>query len=35
MSPYTCGQSTLIMILNALAIDPKKTWKLSWRWWSE
>ncbi|GAB5372331.1 hypothetical protein AAMO2058_001656300 [Amorphochlora amoebiformis] len=33
--PAFCGISTLIMVLNALAIDPARLWKGPWRWYSE
>lgn len=33
--PAYCGLSTLTVILNALAIDPKRTWKGPWRWYDE
>ena len=33
--PAYCGLSTLVMALNALAIDPGKTWKGVWRWYAE
>ena len=33
--PSFCGPATLIMILNSLAIDPNKTWKGIWRWYTE
>ena len=28
-------RSTLVMVLNALAIDPRRPWKGPWRWYSE
>jgi Phytochelatin synthase. len=35
--PAYCGPSTLVMILNALNVDPRKPWKpdAPWRWYSE
>ena len=33
--PSYCGPASLIMCLNALAIDPNRTWKGVWRWYSE
>ena len=30
--PAFCGLSTLTMVLNALAVDPKRVWKGVWRW---
>lgn len=33
--PAYCGISTLVVILNALGIDPKTTWKTPWRWFTE
>jgi len=33
--PAYCGVSTLVMILNALAVDPGQHWKGPWRWYSE
>lgn len=33
--PAYCGPGTLVMVLNALAIDPGKSWKGVWRWYSE
>ncbi|XP_020907112.1 glutathione gamma-glutamylcysteinyltransferase 2 [Exaiptasia diaphana] len=33
--PAYCGISTLVVVLNALGIDPKKTWKNPWRWFTE
>jgi len=33
--PSYCGLSTLIVILNALAVDPKRRWKGGWRWYDE
>lgn len=34
-TPSYCGPGTLAMVLNALALDPKRIWKGSWRWFSE
>ena len=33
--PAYCGLSTLTMVLNALNVDPKRTWKGPWRWFHE
>lgn len=33
--PAYCGLGTLVMVLNALAIDPGRAWKGPWRWFSE
>jgi glutathione gamma-glutamylcysteinyltransferase len=33
--PAFCGLGSLAMVLNALAIDPGKTWNGPWRWFSE
>jgi hypothetical protein len=33
--PAYCGLSTLVMVLNALSIDPHRSWKGVWRWFSE
>eukprot|EP00939_MAST-03C_sp_MAST-3C-sp1_P002484 g2484.t1 len=33
--PAYCGLGTLTMVLNALAVDPKRPWKGVWRWYSE
>ncbi|KAK4778210.1 hypothetical protein SAY87_018397 [Trapa incisa] len=33
--PAYCGLATLSMVLNALAIDPKRKWKGPWRWFDE
>ncbi|KAI8471447.1 MAG: Phytochelatin synthase-domain-containing protein [Monoraphidium minutum] len=33
--PAFCGLASLAMVLNALAIDPRRTWKGSWRWFHE
>ncbi|XP_014771294.1 glutathione gamma-glutamylcysteinyltransferase [Octopus bimaculoides] len=33
--PAYCGLSTLVMILNALEIDPGIAWKGPWRWYHE
>ncbi|XP_060069624.1 uncharacterized protein LOC132549690 [Ylistrum balloti] len=30
-----CGLTTLVMILNALKVDPGKTWKKPWRWYDD
>jgi hypothetical protein len=33
--PAFCGLSTLVMVLNAMAIDPQRVWKGVWRWFHE
>jgi glutathione gamma-glutamylcysteinyltransferase len=33
--PAFCGLGTLVLVLNALAIDPERVWKGPWRWYSE
>jgi glutathione gamma-glutamylcysteinyltransferase len=34
--PAYCGISSLVISLNALAIDPKRSWRGSlWRWYDE
>jgi glutathione gamma-glutamylcysteinyltransferase len=33
--PAWCGLSTLVMVLNALRIDPGRKWKGPWRWFHE
>jgi glutathione gamma-glutamylcysteinyltransferase len=33
--PAYCGISTLAMVLNALSVDPRRTWKGPWRWYTE
>jgi glutathione gamma-glutamylcysteinyltransferase len=33
--PAYCGISTLVIALNALAVDPRQTWKGPWRWYEE
>lgn len=33
--PGYCGLSTLVMVLNALSVDPGKVWKGPWRWYHE
>lgn len=30
-----CGFSTLVMMLNALKVDPKRLWRTPWRWFTE
>lgn len=30
-----CGPASLAMVLNALKLDPKRTWRRPWRWWSD
>jgi glutathione gamma-glutamylcysteinyltransferase len=30
-----CGPASLAMVLNALKLDPKQTWRRPWRWWSD
>ena len=33
--PAFCGVSSLVQVLNALEIDPKRAWKGAWRFFSE
>lgn len=33
--PTHCGRTALAMALNALGIDPMRTWKGAWRWFDE
>lgn len=33
--PAYCGLATLVMVLNAMAIDPEQNWKGPWRWYEE
>lgn len=33
--PAFCGLSSLVMVLNALSIDPGRIWKGIWRWYGE
>lgn len=33
--PAYCGLTSIAMVLNALSIDPRRTWKGSWRWFHE
>ena len=33
--PAYCGLGTLVMILNALEIDPQRQFKGPWRWYSQ
>lgn len=33
--PSFCGLGSLVVALNALAIDPARTWKGPWRWFAE
>ena len=33
--PAYCGLSSLVMVLNAFAVDPGKVWKGVWRWYHE
>lgn len=30
-----CGPASLAMVLNALKLDPMRTWRQPWRWWSD
>lgn len=30
-----CGPASLAMVLNALRLDPGRTWRSPWRWWSD
>ncbi len=33
--PSFCGLGSLVVALNALAIDPRRPWKGPWRWFAE
>lgn len=33
--PAFCGLGSLVMVLNALGIDPGRVWRGPWRWFSE
>lgn len=33
--PAYCGLASVAMVLNALAIDPRRVWKGPWRWFHE
>ncbi|KAK6040579.1 glutathione gamma-glutamylcysteinyltransferase [Cooperia oncophora] len=33
--PAYCGPSTLVMVLNALEVDPGQVWKAPWRFYHE
>ncbi|GLC38513.1 Glutathione gamma-glutamylcysteinyltransferase 1 [Pleodorina starrii] len=33
--PQYCGLAAVSMTLNALGIDPRRTWKGAWRWFTE
>jgi glutathione gamma-glutamylcysteinyltransferase len=33
--PAYCGITTLVLVLNALSVDPQQTWKGPWRWYEE
>ncbi len=33
--PAFCGLASLVMVLNASNVDPKRPWKGVWRWYSE
>ena len=33
--PAYCGPASLTMFLNSVQVDPNKTWKGVWRWYSE
>ncbi|CAD8174106.1 unnamed protein product [Paramecium pentaurelia] len=35
LHPTTCGSTTLVMVLNALKIDPGVQWKGIWKWYTE
>ena len=35
MDPAFCGVSTLILVLNALAMDPNVRWRGGWRWYGD
>eukprot|EP00450_Noctiluca_scintillans_P035918 CAMPEP_0194550910 /NCGR_PEP_ID=MMETSP0253-20130528/95953_1 /TAXON_ID=2966 /ORGANISM="Noctiluca scintillans" /LENGTH=483 /DNA_ID=CAMNT_0039398361 /DNA_START=1 /DNA_END=1449 /DNA_ORIENTATION=+ len=33
--PAMCGPATLVVVLNALGVDPGEIWKAHWRWYHE
>ena len=33
--PAFCGITSLVQVMNALEVDPRRTWKGAWRWYSE
>ena len=33
--PAFCGLGSLVMVLNALGVDPGRVWRGPWRWFSE
>ena len=33
--PAFCGVSSLVQVMNAMEVDPKRIWKGAWRWYSE
>jgi hypothetical protein len=33
--PAYCGVTTLVIVLNALSVDPRRVWKGPWRWYEE
>ena len=33
--PAACGLASLVMVLNALRVDPRRVWKGVWKWWDE
>lgn len=33
--PAFCGLTSISMVLNALCIDPRRTWKGAWRYFHE
>ncbi|KAL7464180.1 hypothetical protein ACHAXS_004518 [Conticribra weissflogii] len=35
MDPAYCGISTLVLVLNALAMDPNVRWRGGWRWYGD
>lgn len=35
MDPAYCGITTLVLVLNALAIDPNVRWRGGWRWYGD
>jgi glutathione gamma-glutamylcysteinyltransferase len=35
MDPAYCGVSTLLLVLNALSIDPNVRWRGGWRWYGD
>ncbi|CAD7949813.1 unnamed protein product [Amoebophrya sp. A120] len=33
--PPLCGPSSIVMVLNSLAVDPQRVWQAPWRWHTE